>query len=236
MMDYPRPLESVATDLDWLDPPPMFFGASVLEAYIDRREMLDEELRPTDDVDVVVHVGSGRLQVVVAAVEWQLREHGWKDDMRPNRRNQHAFVSPSDIPVDVVMDRLFPDDDWPVRASHSPEELQLPSGRIIHIPTPAFFLACKIAASRNRTRWEGTYYSHDLEDIAVLMAGCSRLLLSAKAGPPVLKECLSGWATELLAKQTPYGEAANPLVLDNAPRAADHGDLQTLLDELATLG
>lgn len=237
MMDFPTVLLAVASDLDWLDPPPLFFGASVLEAYIDRKEMLDEELRPTEDVDVVFQIDkAGQQRVVVATVEQQLRQRGWKHDLRPRRRNQHAFVAPSGIPVDVVMDRLYSQDDWPIRASRSPEKLTLGPNHTLNIPTPAYFLACKIAASRSPKRWEGRYYSHDIEDVAVLLAGCSRLLISVESGPPELKTFIADWAAELLARQTPYGEAAYELVLGNAPRAAKYDELQTLLRDLAVFG
>jgi len=235
-MDLPQALHSVAVDLDRIDASAMFFGASVLEAYIDRKEMLDEELRPTEDVDVVLLLDrGGRGRNVAVAVEQELQRQGWRHDLRPDRKNPHAFISPSGVPVDIVMDRLYPQDDWVIRASEAPEELSLGPGRTIRIPTPAYFLACKVAASRNLERWEGQYYSHDLEDMSVLLAGCSTLLLSAEAGPPELRENIATWAIELLRKDTPYGEAAHALVLDNAPRAADVGEIEALLNELARL-
>lgn len=49
MIEYAGLLLSVAQDLGWLPAPPMFFGAAILEAYVDRAECSTtrRERRPT---------------------------------------------------------------------------------------------------------------------------------------------------------------------------------------------
>lgn len=236
-------LEAVANDLAWLEPEPFFFGASVLPLYL-ASELLDDA-RPTEDVDTILFVPTkGSAQIAAMALEQRLVDHGWTHDMRARRRNIHALISPCGVPVDVVMDRLYEDAaasdtpvaeirDWPVRAARAAARRTLPSGRSIQLPTPAFFLACKIAASRTPSRWEGAYNSRDVEDIALLLTGCVELLDSAQAGPTELRAFLRAWATEVRTGSTPYGITAMELLEGNRPRSVPRQALHAVLLQLA---
>lgn len=232
-------LDAVADELAWLDPAPFFFGASVLPLYLDEGK-LSGEARPTDDVDVIVAlVAPGPMHLATANLEAELRARGWTHDLRPGRKNIHAFVSPSGVPVDLVLHRPTSSssevptvEDWPLRASSEPMLVHRPSARVLLVPTPAYFLACKIVASRNPKRWTGTYDAKDVEDIALLLAGCSGLLDSAHAGPLELRATLSAWATEVRSGSTSYGENVRELLLANAPRSVS---AEAIFARLATL-
>ena len=229
-------LDSVAVDLAFLAEPPLFLGASVLELYVDRSEMLDGAFRPTEDVDVVVTLVPGAAgQGTVHEMEAELRAHGFVDDPRPHRKNLHAFISPSEVPVDVVMDAMFSPEDWALRSRADAQTVRLPSGTELLVPQPAAYLACKVAASRNRERWEGDYYCHDLEDVALLLAGCSVLAESASRSDEPLRLYLSAWADEVMAGETEYGRDAQTVLMSNVPAASSLSVLQDLLTGLVRL-
>lgn len=235
-------LDAVAGDLDWLDPPPFFFGASVLPLYLDDRR-LTEEARPTDDVDVIVAVvASGAMQAATARIEAELRDRGWTHDTRPGRKNIHGFVAPSGVPVDIVFQSAgsMPEtgagtEDWPLRAATTPMLVPRPSGRALRVPTPAYFLAGKVAASRNPRRWDGPYDAKDVEDAALLLAGCRELTGSARAGPPGLRAFLGAWAREVLGASTAYGRTVGELLIANCPRCVAEAVIAEQLSALAEL-
>jgi hypothetical protein len=232
-------LDAVASDLAWLDPAPFFFGASVLPLYL-ADGTLSEEARPTDDVDVILAVvAPGPMHLATANLEAELRARGWAHDLRPGRRNIHAFVSPSGVPVDLVLHRpgvssseVPTVEDWPLRASSAPMLVHRTNGRILRVPTPAHFLACKIVASRNPKRWTGPYDAKDVEDIALLLAGCGEVLDSARAGPPELRAMLTAWATEVRNGSTTYGRNVRELLVANAPRGVS---ADVIVERLAAL-
>ena len=227
-------LDAVAADLGFLARPPMFFGAAVLPLYIDRTDMFDGGFRPTEDVDVVVSLAVGtERQGTVPEMEASLRRHGFTDDLRAGRRNMHAFVSPSGIPVDIVIDALVADTDWALRSRESARAVVLETGRQIRIPTAAYYLACKIAASRNRERWEGDYYCHDLEDIALLLCGRTGLAEECRHAENVLAGYLGGWALEVTARSTGYGSDAHSVLMSNVPEAGSIIELEGILEAIA---
>ncbi|MBW2253711.1 MAG: hypothetical protein JRI25_03845 [Deltaproteobacteria bacterium] len=233
---YRKRLESVATDLEWLDSEVMFFGAGVLPLYLDEERVAAEGLRPTDDVDTLLtlrNTESRSVRVLVDTIEAKLRKHSWKHDTRPHRRNPYAYLSPNQIAVDFVFDQLCPADDRVVLARHTAELHELPSGRTIRIPTPALFLVCKAEASRNPKRWEGAYDSHDIEDIALLMAGCTRLEPSVEASPDNARDYLRNWARELRDGESEYGQQALACLEGNWPRGVDIAAMDRLLAVLA---
>jgi hypothetical protein len=141
-------LEQVADELGWLGDAVMFFGAGVLPLYLDRDVVRADLPRPTEDVDALVRMASA-IAKDVPEMESKLLERGWKPDLRGHRPNLHAYISPAGIPVDFVFDVAYPPDDWPVLALGTRETQALPSGRAITVPSPALYLVCKLAASRN---------------------------------------------------------------------------------------
>jgi hypothetical protein len=231
-------IDAVASDLEWLVPAPFFFGASVLPLYLDDAALADEA-RPTYDVDVILVISQpGPAYIAESRLEQELRDRGWTDDPRPERKNIHAFLSPSGVPVDLVLAHPRASgapttEDWALRAAEEPWEFATASGRTLRIPTPAFYLACKIAASRNPHRWKGAYEAKDVEDISTLLAGCSRLLASVQSGPPDLQETIQVWAWELLSRETNYGRTAHELLLANVPRTSTGDHVSKALRALA---
>jgi hypothetical protein len=228
-------LGSVGEDLDGLGLVVMFFGAGVLHRYLDVAEVIEETMRPTEDVDALVCVADQEdLGTLGRRIEVQLQQNGWKHDLRSHRRNAHAFISPRGIPVDIVIDALYPEDDWPVVAVESAEQQALPNGRTITIPSPALFLICKLDASKNPERWAGPYESHDLEDAAQLIAGCSRLRDSIESAAQPARHWLKEWAADVLA-HTMFGTQSYACLEGNWPRGVDVSGLDEFLDRLHEL-
>ena len=214
--------------------PPLFIGAGAIGLYLDRSEVVDAAFRPTEDIDVVVTLDPSTAEQSSAhALEAALRARGFVHDQRAHRRNMLAFVSPSGVPVDVIIDEHYDPADWPLRSRRTALTIQLGWGRSLRIPSPGFYLACKVAASRHRERWEGDYYSHDLEDIALLLSGCSAFPAVGLEAEPELQAYLSEWAREVLAEESSYGRDAFAVLMSNVPAAASLSDLRGLLLDLA---
>lgn len=225
---------SPPTSMSWDAPfTVMFFGAGILHRYLDVPEVLAEPLRPTEDVDVLIHAGAhASSHEATRAVEARLEACGWRPDMRSHRGNVHAYVSPGDIAVDIVIDVLYSEWDWAVVAQETAEEHTLPGGQVICVPSPALFLVCKLDASRNPKRWEGAYESHDLEDVAQLIAGRSRLLDSVAVCPPAARDWLREWGRDVLARTT-FGAQTYACLEGNWPRGVDLVRLDTFVENLA---
>lgn len=158
-------LDAVAGELAFLPTPPMFFGAAVLPLYLDDLEKQQALVRPTEDVDVVISLpkdeGSSELKAI-SRLERQLSSRGFEHDTRSHRGNIDAWITPSGIPVDLVLDLRYSPDDWPLLSRASAQARALPSGRSARVPAPEYYLCCKIAASREPKRWDGPYYSQDI--------------------------------------------------------------------------
>lgn len=231
-------LESVAKDLAWLDADVMFFGAGVLALFVDHKFVSAEGLRPTDDVDALIDLPGAELKpvhILVNAVEAALRDHSWRLDMRSHRRNQYAYLSPHGIAVDFVFDELCSPSDWVLVAQKAANLFELPSGRVIRIPTPALLLVSKAAASRSEQRWEAALQSHDIEDIALLMAGCTALERSFCSAPEPARDYLCSWADELLRSESDYGQRAYACLEGNWPRAVEIEEMDRLLEVMVGL-
>ena len=178
-----------------------------------------------------------RLEQVAAELEPvggdpRLRQHGWSPDLRPHRRNIHAYTSPGGVAVDIVMDVRYPLTDWPLIARESAEVQTFDEGRPFRVPTPALFMVCKLAASRSPRRWAGPYYSHDLEDVAQLMAGSTRLVDSVERADAKPRQWLHEWAIELL-EGTTFGAQSRACLEGNWPRQVPLERLDGLLRFLA---
>lgn len=235
---FAQRIETVRKELEWLSEGIMFFGAGILWLYLDRPEIA-LELRPTEDVDALVCLPQQTersAQLEVHRIERELQTRGWSLDVRSHRRNQHAYLSPSGIAVDFAFDQLYPDDDWIVVARESAIVHHLPYDCKVKIPAPSLFLAAKIAASRNPKRWEGAYISHDIEDIALLMAGCSTLPNSVEVVEDErVRDYLGAWANELIEGVTHYGGRAYACLEANWPRQSECDRLDDLLGYWARL-
>lgn len=171
-LDHEELLELVSSDLEWLTPPPVFVGSTVVAIQLD--EFGKSQMRPTQDVDCIVPSIDERMKYGV--FEKNLRDRGWRNDMRPGSP-MFRYFSPSNCLVDLIPDvRKHPEftNRWFVNALNSPTKYKLPSGREIYVPTPDVLLATKLEAFFKRGA-ENPVMSKDLEDIATLLESCMSL-------------------------------------------------------------
>lgn len=169
-------LDAVASELDWLDPEPVYIGGATVPLYLD--EFGRSQMRPTEDVDCIVS------QVATRKAWWdleaELRKRHWSPDT-------DGPVCRYRSPAGAIVD-LMPTDpsilgfsgQWYPRAVEKARPHTLASGRTVLVASPALLFACKLEAFRDRGESD-PWASKDLEDIAALLDGCSELLDDMRA-------------------------------------------------------
>jgi hypothetical protein len=166
-----------------------------------------EAVRFTEDVDVIVHVlGYGKWQRLLT----ELRERGFKespeDDIICRMRLPNALIG-RDLLVDFM-----PDDEailsftnrWYRDALQAAADHALPSGTLIRVVTPGYFLATKLEAYRGRGR-NDPLASRDIEDILAVVDGRDSLQAELAQAEPELRLYIATTITALLAhRDFPY--------------------------------
>ena len=154
-----------------------------------------EQVRHTDDVDLIVHVvnhaGMLRLQAQLSARGFN---HSMEDD------SPICSMKLGELRVDFM-----PDDErvlgfsnrWYVQALKTATPFQLPDGQSIRLVTPAYFVATKLEAYRGRGN-NDPLGSRDIEDILTLVDGRSELTGELLMAPAELRQYISTELTDLL--------------------------------------
>lgn len=160
-----------------------------------------EAVRFTEDVDVIVHVlGYGKWQRLLT----ELRQRGFRespeDEIICRMRLPNALIG-----RDLIVD-FMPDDEailnfsnrWYRDALHSAADHALPSGTLIRVVTPSYFLATKLEAYRGRGR-NDPLASRDIEDILAVVDGRDSLHAELAQAEPALRHYIAQVITALLA-------------------------------------
>lgn len=173
-------LAEVASELDGLEPPPVFIGGATIGMFLD--DFGRARMRPTKDVDCIV---PGVLtQQAWFALEGSLRRRGWRPDPDgPNCR----YRSPRGHVVDLLGAR--PEVQgfagaWFERAVAHVEVRTLDAAHTIRTPNLAYLAACKIEAFRDRGAADPRT-STDFEDLVALLDGCAELEAAVDLRSPV---------------------------------------------------
>lgn len=163
-------LAEVASELDWLQPPPVFIGGATIGLFLD--DFGRAQTRPTKDVDCIV---PGVLtQQAWFALEGALRQRGWRPDPDgPICR----YRSPRGHVVDLLGGR--PEVQgfagrWFERAAAHVDVRRVDAAHTIRTPNVAYLAACKIEAFRDRGAAD-PLTSTDFEDLVALLDGCVEL-------------------------------------------------------------
>lgn len=164
-------------------------------------DLVREAVRFTEDVDVIVHVLSyGSWQELLA----ELRSRGFRESSEDEiicRMRLHDSTIGSDVIVDFM-----PDDEtilgftnrWYRDALKWAGEYALPSGTIIRVVTPAYFLATKLEAYRGRGG-DDPLCSRDVEDILAVVDGRESLLTELDTVTNDLRNYIARTTADLLA-------------------------------------
>jgi len=158
-------LDSIASALADLLPHVTFVGGSTTLLLVD--EAAHFAVRKTDDVDVIIDVAT---LVEYHRFSQKLRDLGFREDTDgPICRwlfdTEVGKVKLDVMPIDEEI--LGFSNRWYEGAIEQSLEVELPSGIVIRVVSPAFFIATKFEAFAGRGK--GDYFSHDLEDIVFVM-------------------------------------------------------------------
>ncbi|MCP3690017.1 MAG: hypothetical protein GY784_16560 [Gammaproteobacteria bacterium] len=187
-------LEAVAVVLGDLLPHVTFVGGSTTVLLVD--EAGHHGIRKTDDVDVIIDAAT--------LVEYQkfskkLRALGFREDIdgpicRWLFNTKTCQVKLDVMPIDEKI--LGFSNRWYNEAIKQALEVSLPSGIVIRVVNPAYFLATKFEAFAGRGK--GDYFSHDLEDVVFVMENRDRFIVELMDCPAELKAYFARQAASLL--------------------------------------
>ena len=187
-------LEVAAGALDDLLDEVVFVGGATLELWITRRGAV--EVRPTEDVDVVVEVTT---RTAFHDFEARLRARGFAEaqDSRVICRWRHTD---SQLILDAMPARaaiLGFENRWQAAALPQAVERELPSGRRIRAAPPPFLLAMKLEAWGGRGR--GDFLgSRDFEDIVLLLDRRAELVDEIETADEDLRRYVAAEVAKLL--------------------------------------
>jgi predicted nucleotidyltransferase len=160
-------------------------------------EFSREEVRYTDDVDLVIHLtGYAQWQKLVE----QLRQKGFKQSPQDEVicRMRLGELKVDFMPEDADTANLLGcNNRWFKDGLANAQWHELPSGCPIRLFTPPYFLGSKLEAYAGRGA-QNPLGSQDLEDILNLVNGREELLQEVDAAAPELRAYLAEKLTALL--------------------------------------
>lgn len=187
------------------------------------------DVRPTDDVDTIVHAVS---RIAYGQVERALRERGFDQHVAegaPICRWRHG-VGDDRVLLDVMPSRreiLGFSNRWYEFAIQTATSVRLPSGLEIRVIAAPAFLATKLVAFEHRGQGDFRA-SHDLEDIVTLLDGRASLPDECHESQSELREWLATRVRELLDSAS-FREALSGHL---SPDAASQDRRQVVVDAL----
>jgi hypothetical protein len=175
-------LRRVAEDLDAIGVQAFFFGGIVVGLHLDALPVNDEE-RPTTNVDCApVAVASPNE---MRKFEAKLDAAGWQQVVSGDKRNAYARIAPSGVPVDFVPLHTLDQTDALRLARRV--RMEIHPDLCITVISSAGMVAAKLAAFRDRGV-DDPLMSHDLEDLAMLLACCTTIEHDLELAVPGLLE------------------------------------------------
>ncbi|MCB8788916.1 nucleotidyl transferase AbiEii/AbiGii toxin family protein [Planktothrix agardhii] len=185
-----RNLERVATVLAAVPERFVFTGGATICLYVD--EILQDELRPTLDVDCVVEIFSRSEYYTLME---RLREVGLEECTEPNAplcRWQYQDLIIDIMPCEPGV--LGFSNRWYGEGIKNAIAYNLPSGQVIDIFSPVYLLASKVEAFLGRGK--DLRLSKDVEDIVILLDGCEVLEAEFNRTRGEVKDFLGSWFRE----------------------------------------
>ncbi len=175
-------IKQVATEFGDLLPKFVFVGGSVAGILITDPSI--EDVRPTDDVDVVVAVGN---YAKYAVLQEQLRARNFKHVMDgPNCRFKVGEIIVDVMPTDETI--LGFNNRWYPVVTESATEMNL-EGTLIRIISAPLFICTKLEAFADRGK-NDFLMSHDIEDVVSIIDGRAELFAEVAQSDDAVKAYL----------------------------------------------
>ena len=161
-------------------------------------EFVLEQVRHTEDVDLIVHVmGHPGFH----ALQQALRAKGFKDmPLDPSGNAPVCAMQLGDLRVDFMPDDpqvLGFSNRWYGEALKTATNHDLSENLSIRLVSPPYFLATKLEAYKGRGKGD-TLASHDIEDLLMLIDGRDSLIDEVSAAPEELRDYLAEEFSHLL--------------------------------------
>jgi predicted nucleotidyltransferase len=170
----------------------VFVGGATVAFYVDQ---MAEEVRPTDDVDVVVEIWTYKDY---AALEEQLREMGFANDQSSGIICRYKVQG---IIVDIMPTGetvLGFKNKWYPEGYKNSIVVDIDGRHSVRIFSLPYFIASKLDAFTDRGKNDGRT-SSDFEDIVYVMEYSRSIWNQLKDAPQAVKKYLQGKFKELLA-------------------------------------
>jgi predicted nucleotidyltransferase len=169
-----------------------FVGGCTTAMLVTDTAVLDD-IRFTDDVDLVIELaGISAWQHLIERLAAKDFKITGEDEVNCRFRFNDVVVDvmPSDSAVLGYANR------WFVEGLARADKFALPSGTVIQIFKPTYFLATKLEAFSGRGG--GDPYHKDVEDILILIDGRTELLEEVRQAEPEFKEFITSGIRELM--------------------------------------
>lgn len=169
-----------------------FVGGCTTAMLVTDAAVLDD-IRFTDDVDLVIELaGISAWQHLIERLAAKNFKITGEDEVNCRFRFNDVVVDvmPSDPAVLGYANR------WFVEGLARADKFTLPSGTVIQIFKPTYFLATKLEAFSGRGG--GDPYHKDVEDILILIDGRTELLEEVRQAEPELKGFITSGIRELM--------------------------------------
>ena len=204
-------LQIIAKAFGDLNEKMVFVGGATTTLYIDDEG--SPESLATVDIDCTLELSSA---LSFEDLEKELALRGFKHPMVPDEPAPMCRYIYKGIEVDVM-----PSDPkyigfsnvWYPEGIKNRIKVTLPNGEKIHVFALPFFLATKIEAMKSRGG-KDLRFSHDLEDIILILSGCSTVLSQLESAPKHLHAFLKKEFSGML-KNPYFKEAVGTALFSN---------------------
>lgn len=188
-------------------------------------------IRPTEDVDLIVHATA---RSDYHRVENALRQQGFEPDMSRDAPICRWLIGPVIVDVMPTLSEILGfANRWYPLALATAGTVDLPSGTPVRIVTAPVFVATKLEAFADRGK--GDYlFSHDLADLIAVIDGRDELLAECSQVDVTLKRYLRERIGKLLASSA-FHEALPGHLPGDAASQERLPDLESKLRRLAAL-
>jgi len=176
-------IKAVSNALGELKDKVVFVGGATVSLYVDR---IAPESRPTDDVDILIEISS---RWNFADIEEELRKQGFQND------SSAIFLGRYLLPG-IIVD-IMPTDEkilgfsniWYSEGFKNSIDFTIDELHKVKIFSPAYFIASKIEAFKNRGNKDGRL-SSDFEDIVYVLENRRTIWTEMSNAEPVLRDYL----------------------------------------------